>query len=119
LPQNVGPVKDEIGDLGSEADVGQKVSCQVGLDAGVVLTQFVVNKVLQGRRYLAEIWRFLGAHFTSFAVINMFHGIKVPTPWRTKIKYTKLYLQQKIHLHQPNDSLVEIPKTKFAIEITT
>lgn len=46
FPQDVGPVEDEIGDLGSEPDIGQKVSCQGGVDASVVFAQFVVDEVL-------------------------------------------------------------------------
>ena len=32
---------------------------------------------------------------TACAVINMFQGNRVPTPWRSMIKYTTLNLQEK------------------------
>lgn len=32
---------------------------------------------------------------TDFAFINIFHGIKIPIPWRTKIKYTIFHLEKK------------------------
>ena len=35
------------------------------------------------------------AKLTSFAVINIFHGINVPIPWSIKVRYTKFNLKEK------------------------